>query len=113
LAGADIQPRMVFAFYGCDHDDWMLHRYLSGRFPDAVHIGGSSFGGVMTHRGAMESTSIGLLLLEDSGMRPKIRVLRELASMSRLFTWTQPGFADDSRARSRVPSIGRRVPRGA
>jgi hypothetical protein len=67
LAGADIRPRMVFAFYGCDHDDWMLHRYLSGRFPDAAHLGGSSFGGVMTHRGALDSTSIGVLLIEDSG----------------------------------------------
>jgi len=67
LAGADIRPRLVFAFYGCEHDDWMLHRYLSSRFPDAPHLGGSSFGGVMTHRGVMDSTSIGLLLIEDSG----------------------------------------------
>jgi hypothetical protein len=67
LAGADIRPQMVFAFYGCEHDDWMLHRYLSGRFPDAAHLGGSSFGGVMTHRGVMDSSSIGVLLIEDSG----------------------------------------------
>jgi hypothetical protein len=43
------------------------------------------------------------------GMRPQIRVLRELTGVSRLFTWIQRGFADDSRARSRAPSIGRRV----
>jgi hypothetical protein len=67
LAGADIRPRMVFAFYGCEHDDWMLHRYLSGRFPDAPHLGGSSFGGIMTHRGVMDASSIGVLLIEDSG----------------------------------------------
>jgi len=67
LAGADIQPKVVFAFYGCEHDDWMLHRYLSARFPAAPHLGGSSFGGVMTHRGVMDSNSIGLLLIEDSG----------------------------------------------
>lgn len=67
LAAADIRPRIVFAFYGCEHDDWMLHRYLTSRFPDAAHLGGSSFGGVMTHRGVMDSTSIGVLLIEDSG----------------------------------------------
>lgn len=67
LAGADIRPRMVFAFYGCEHDDWMLHRYLSSRFPDAPHLGGSSFGGIMTHRGVMDASSIGVLLIEDSG----------------------------------------------
>jgi hypothetical protein len=67
LAGAEIRPRMVFVFYGCEHDDWMLHRYLSSRFPEAAHLGGSSFGGVMTHRGVMDSTSIGMLMIEDSG----------------------------------------------
>jgi hypothetical protein len=67
LAGADIRPRMVFAFYGCQHDDWLLHRYLSSRFPDAARLGGSSFGGVMTHGGVMDAASIGVLLIEDSG----------------------------------------------
>jgi hypothetical protein len=67
LAGTDIRPRIVFAFYGCEHDDWMLHRYLAGRFPDAPHLGGSSFGGIMTHRGVMSSNSIGVLLIEDDG----------------------------------------------
>jgi hypothetical protein len=67
LSGADIRPQMVFAFYGCGHDDWMLHRYLSRRFPDAAHLGGTSFGGVMTHHGVVDSTAIGVLLLEDSG----------------------------------------------
>jgi hypothetical protein len=67
MASSDIRPRIVFAFYGCDHDDWMLHRYLDARFPGVVHLGGSSFGGIMTHRGAMDSNSIGLLLLEDDG----------------------------------------------
>jgi hypothetical protein len=67
LASADIRPRMAFAFYGCQHDDGMLHRYLSGRFPEAALLGGSSFGGVMTHRGVMDSSSIGVLLIEDTG----------------------------------------------
>ncbi len=67
LAGCGIRPRMIFAFYGCEQDDWMLHRYLSGKFPDAARIGGSSFGGLMTHRGVLDSASIGLLLIEDSG----------------------------------------------
>jgi len=58
---------MVFAFYGCEHDDWLLHRYLCGRFPNAARLGGSSFGGFMTHRGVMDSTSIGVLLIEDGG----------------------------------------------
>src|SRR5450631_1171311 len=67
LAGADIRPKVVFAFYGCEHDDWMLHRYLASRFPDAPHLGGSSSGGIMTHRGVMDPSSIGVLLIEDSG----------------------------------------------
>jgi len=67
LAGDDILPRMVFVFYGCEHDDWMLHRYLAGRFPGAARLGGSSSGGFMTHRGVNDSNSIGLLLLEDGG----------------------------------------------
>jgi hypothetical protein len=46
-------------------------------------------------------------------MRPQIRVLRELTGVSRLFTWIQRGFAADSRVRSRVPSIARRVLREA
>jgi hypothetical protein len=67
FAGADIRPRMVIAFYGCGHDDWKLHHYLSKRFPDAAHLGGSSFGGLMTHRGVMDSASIGVLAIEDDG----------------------------------------------
>ncbi len=39
VAGA-IVPRMLFAFYGCEHDDWMLHQYLSARFPLAARMGG-------------------------------------------------------------------------
>jgi hypothetical protein len=67
LAGSDIRPRMIFAFYGCEHDDWMLHRYLENRFPGAVHLGGSSSGGIMTRGGLWDSSSIGVLLLEDGG----------------------------------------------
>jgi len=67
MAGADIRPRMVFAFYGCEHDDLLLHHYLSSRFPGAVHLGGSSSGGFMTHRGVMDSSAIGVLLIEDGG----------------------------------------------
>jgi hypothetical protein len=37
----------------------------------------------------------------------------KLPGMDGVFTWRRSGFADDSRARSRVPSIGRRVLRGA
>jgi hypothetical protein len=66
VAGA-IVPRMLFAFYGCEHDDWMLHQYLSARFPLAARMGGSSSGGLMTHRGLGDSNTIGLMLVEDDG----------------------------------------------
>ncbi|MCW5624125.1 MAG: FIST C-terminal domain-containing protein [Burkholderiales bacterium] len=58
--------RMVFAFYGCDHDDHALHSYLQRRFPRAAVIGGTSSGGFITDRGFMDERSIGLLLLDDA-----------------------------------------------
>jgi hypothetical protein len=67
LAEQHREPRMVFAFYGCDHDDGLLHQWLSARFPGAQLIGGSSSGGVMTHRGVMDERSIGLMLIDDEG----------------------------------------------
>jgi hypothetical protein len=67
LAPDGIAPRMLFAFYGCDHDDQMLHQYLSARFPRTARLGGTSSGGLMTHRGLQGSNTIGLLLIEDDG----------------------------------------------
>jgi len=67
LATHDFQPQLVFAFYGCDHDDRLLHEYLSARFPHAALVGGSSSGGFMTHRGIMGPQAIGLMLVHDDG----------------------------------------------
>lgn len=65
LAGHAFTPRVIFAFYGCDHDDAALHAYLTKRFPGAPVIGGSSSGGVMTHHGVTDERSIALMLIDD------------------------------------------------
>ena len=65
LAAHRFQPQLVFAFYGCDHDDRLLHQYLSARFPQAALVGGSSSGGFMTHLGTMGPEAIGLMLVHD------------------------------------------------
>lgn len=67
LAPHTFTPRLIFAFYGCDHDDALLHRYLRERFPDSAIMGGSSSGGIMTHRGVLDQSSIGLMLIDDEG----------------------------------------------
>jgi hypothetical protein len=58
-------PRLVFAFYGCELDDTLLHAYLTTRFPDAPIVGGTSSGGVMTHRGVAHARSVAIMLIED------------------------------------------------
>ncbi|WP_439814168.1 FIST signal transduction protein [Zavarzinia sp. CC-PAN008] len=58
-------PRIVFAFYGCVHDDAVLHGALRDRFPGARILGGTSCGGVMNQERVWPADSIGLLLLED------------------------------------------------
>ncbi len=65
LAAHRFQPQLVFAFYGCDHDDRLLHQYLSARFPQAALVGGSSSGGFMTHLGTTGPEAIGLMLVHD------------------------------------------------
>jgi hypothetical protein len=67
LAPNGIVPRMLFAFYGCEHDDRLLHQYLSTRFPRTARLGGSSSGGLMTQHGLQGANTIGLLLIEDDG----------------------------------------------
>ena len=62
---ASVNPRLIFVFYGCVHDDQALHRHLRRRYPDAALLGGTSAGGVMTHRGVLGPESIGLLLIDD------------------------------------------------
>ena len=62
---ASVTPRMIFAFYGCEHDDHSLYHHLRSRYPDAALLGGTSSGGVMTHRGVLDRHSIGVLLIED------------------------------------------------
>jgi hypothetical protein len=65
LAAHAFSPSILFAFYGCGHDDERLHAFLAERFPGAPVIGGSSSGGFMTHRGLMGPDSIGLMLVDD------------------------------------------------
>jgi hypothetical protein len=65
LAAHRFQPQLVFAFYGCEHDDRLLHEYLCARFPQAALVGGSSAGGFMTHRGTLGPQAIGLMLVHD------------------------------------------------
>ncbi|MFT3817559.1 MAG: FIST N-terminal domain-containing protein [Rubrivivax sp.] len=57
--------RMVFAFYGCEHDDALLHRHLRQRFGGAALLGGSSSGGLITERGALGPQGLGLLAIAD------------------------------------------------
>lgn len=59
-------PHLIFAFYGCEHDDVILHGYLRERFPGTPVIGGTSSGGLMTHHGFFDQHSIGLLLIDDA-----------------------------------------------
>jgi hypothetical protein len=63
--GADAAAHCVFVFYGCGHDDPLIHAYLHRRFPGAALIGGSSCNGFMTEQGVWDSASIGLLLIDD------------------------------------------------
>jgi hypothetical protein len=60
---ADIQ--FIYAFYGCDHDDSLIHSFLRIHFPAAAVIGGTSCHGIMTEKGLWDSRSIGLLLIAD------------------------------------------------
>jgi hypothetical protein len=66
LAGLSFEPRILFTFYGCDHDDRLLHAHLKARFPRTAIIGGSSSGGVMTQSGVMDEHSIGVMLIDDA-----------------------------------------------
>ncbi|MFT3718962.1 FIST signal transduction protein [Pseudorhodoferax sp.] len=58
-------PQLVFVFYGCGHDDALLHQRLRERFAQAGLIGGTSSGGVLSRQGFGGSESIGLLCLSD------------------------------------------------
>jgi hypothetical protein len=55
----------VFAFYGCQHDDVILHRFLRHRFPHAQLLGGTSCTGLMTDQRLLPADGIGLLLVDD------------------------------------------------
>jgi hypothetical protein len=67
LAVCSDSPRLIFAFYGCELDDERLHGYLVSRFPGSPIIGGSSFGGVMTHHGITGPNSVAVMLVDDAG----------------------------------------------
>lgn len=58
--------RLLFAFYGCGHDDARIHEFLRTRFPTACVIGGTSAGGLMTQSGVHGPDAIGLLRIEDA-----------------------------------------------
>ncbi len=60
-------PQLIVAFYGCEHDDALLHRHLAARFPGVPLLGGSSSGGLMTQHGLADQQAIGLMLLDDAG----------------------------------------------
>jgi hypothetical protein len=57
---------LVFVFYGCGHDDALLHPQLRRWFPHAGLIGGSSSGGVLSQHGVSGAQAIGLLCLDDA-----------------------------------------------
>lgn len=60
-----VAPRLMFAFYGCRHDDALLHRRLLAHYPGLRVMGGSSAGGVLSEEGPQGADSIGLLCIED------------------------------------------------
>lgn len=55
----------VFAFYGCQHDESLIHNFMTEQFPGAAIVGGSSNGGVMNRDKVWGAGSIGILTLED------------------------------------------------
>lgn len=57
--------RMVFAFYGCGHDDHLLHNHLRSRFGNAALVGGSSSGGLVTDQGVLDEQGLGVLVIDD------------------------------------------------
>mgnify|MGYP003627183835 CR=1 FL=1 len=65
LAAEDLNSKMVFAFYGCGHDESALHEWLGRQFPVASLLGGSSSGGLMTDEGFVDEHGVGLLLIDD------------------------------------------------
>lgn len=61
---ADAQ--MVFVFYGCGHDDTLIHDFARRRFPAAAVMGGTSSGGLMTEKGFLGENGIGFLVIRDA-----------------------------------------------
>lgn len=59
------RPAFVYAFYGCSHDDNLVHGFLAARFPNAVLLGGTSCAGVMDKARVWGPESIGLLTIDD------------------------------------------------
>lgn len=66
LTHAASPTSLLFAFYGCEHNDVALHEYLQRRFPGTPVIGGTSSGGLMTHEGIFGARGIGLMLIDDA-----------------------------------------------
>jgi len=61
---ADV-PDFVYVFYGCDHNDHIIHTFLTDRFPGAAFLGGTSCAGAMNERRLWGPDSIGMLLIGD------------------------------------------------
>jgi len=63
-AGGSAQ-RFLYVFYGCEHDGDALHRHLSGRYPGAAILGGTSCNGVMAGGEIWGPDSAGVLSIAD------------------------------------------------
>lgn len=61
----NLRADAVFTFYGCQHDESLIHSFISEQFPGAAIIGGSSNGGVMNHDKVWGAGSIGIMVLDD------------------------------------------------
>lgn len=65
LHSEPLNASMVFAFYGCEHDERELHAWARSRFADSALIGGSSSGGLITDKGYLDRHGVGILVIDD------------------------------------------------
>lgn len=65
LGNASRAADLVCVFYGAEHEDEAILRFLRERFGHAAILGGTSCQGVMNQDGLGGAGSIGLLVLED------------------------------------------------
>lgn len=65
LADVSHEPNIIFVIYGQTHDDDVIMRFLTDRFPGVPVVGGTSCSGAMSADGIGGAESIGLLLVHD------------------------------------------------